>query len=325
MNKILITGGCGYVGSKLVPFLLNKGYEISVIDLMIYGNSLPSHKNLNVYQDDIRNLHMIDDLTKSHDIFIHLACISNDPSFELDPGLGKSINFDCFEDIVKISKKNLIKRFILASSGAVYGINEHKNITEDIETNPITDYAVYKLESEKVLFKYTDDNFVGSAIRSATVCGYAPRQRLDVVVNILTNLAYNKKEISVFGGDQLRPNIHIDDVCEAYLKFIEADKNLINHNFFNICGENHKVSEIADIVKSCMPFEVKIKTTTSDDIRSYHLSSAKIKKVLNFQCSKNIKIAVNDLVKSFKDGLLPNSLTDENYFNVKKMKKINLT
>ncbi len=324
MNKILISGGCGYVGSKLVPYLLDKNYEVSVIDLMIYGNSLPPHRNLKVYKEDIRNINVIDSLTKTNDIFIHLACISNDPSFELNPDLGKSINFDCFEEIVNISKKNSIKRFILASSGAVYGINDSKNITEETITNPITDYAKYKLESEKILFNHTDDNFIGTAIRSATVCGYAPRQRLDVVVNILTNLAYNKKEISVFGGDQLRPNIHIDDVCKAYHNFIQADSRKINHNFFNLCGENHKVSEIAEIVKSCMPFNVSIKTTTSDDIRSYHLSSTKIKEILNFECEKNIKIAVNDLIHSFKTGLLPNSMDNDNYYNVKKMKNINL-
>ena len=173
---------------------------------------------------DIRNKKLLNKITKEQDVVIHLACISNDPSFELNPTLGKSINLDAFEPLVKISKKNKVKRFIYASSSSVYGIKKVKNVIEKMKLSPLTDYSKFKAKCEKILNKYGSDDFIVTTIRPATVCGYGSRQRLDVVVNILSNLAFHNRKITVFGGNQLRPNIHITDMVNVYLKLITAPK-----------------------------------------------------------------------------------------------------
>ena len=227
MEKIFITGGAGYVGSALVPKLLNLGYEVTVLDLMIYGQEvLDDHKKLTKIQGDIRDQDLLKKILPGHKYLIHLACISNDPSFELNPTLGKSINLDAFEPLVKISIKSKIQRFIYASSSSVYGIKKEKNVHENLKLEPLTDYSKFKVDCEKILNNYTSAEFETVIIRPATVCGYAKRQRLDVVVNILTNLAYHKRKITVYGGEQLRPNIHIDDMVNVYLRSITADKKL---------------------------------------------------------------------------------------------------
>ncbi|SVC40155.1 uncharacterized protein METZ01_LOCUS293009, partial [marine metagenome] len=234
MNKIFVTGGAGYVGAVLVPHLLEKGYAVTVLDLMIYGvDVLPTHPNLNSVKGDIRDQALLQELIPGHDAVIHLACISNDPSFELNPELGKSINLDAFRPLVEISRNAGVERFIYASSSSVYGIKDEPNVHEEMTLKPLTDYSCFKADCEKILAEYQSDDFTTVTIRPATVCGYSPRQRLDVVVNILTNLAYHKRKISVFGGDQLRPNIHIADMVEAYMFLLKAPKEKITGKIFN--------------------------------------------------------------------------------------------
>ena len=326
MNKIFITGGAGYVGAVLVPNLLDNGYVVTVLDLMIYGeNVLPSHPNLNAVKGDIRDQALLEKLLPGHDAVIHLACISNDPSFELNPDLGKSINLDAFQPLVEISKSCSVKRFIYASSSSVYGIKDEPNVHEEMVLEPLTDYSQFKADCEKILAEYQSDDFTTVTIRPATVCGYSPRQRLDVVVNILTNLAYHKREISVFGGDQLRPNIHIADMVEAYRVLLNADKEKIAGKIFNAGYENQPVSKIAETVKNVVGEDVKLITTPSDDNRSYHISSQKIKDEIGFETTHTIQDAVEDLCAAFDKGLLPNSLEDEMYFNIKRMQNVELT
>ena len=325
MNKIFITGGAGYVGAVLVPNLLDNGYVVTVLDLMIYGeNVLPSHPNLNAVKGDIRDQTLLQKLLPGHDAVIHLACISNDPSFELNPDLGKSINLDAFRPLVEISKSSNVERFIYASSSSVYGIKDEPNVHEEMELEPLTDYSKFKADCEKILVEYQSDDFTTVTIRPATVCGYSPRQRLDVVVNILTNLAYHKREISVFGGDQLRPNIHIADMVEAYMALLNADKEKIAGKIFNAGYENQPVSKIAETVKNVVGEDVKLITTPSDDNRSYHISSQKIKDELGFETTHTIHDAVEDLCAAFDKGLLPNSLENEMYFNIKRMQNLEL-
>ena len=325
MNKIFITGGAGYVGAVLVPNLLDNGYVVTVLDLMIYGeNVLPSHPNLNAVKGDIRDQALLQKLLPGHDAVIHLACISNDPSFELNPDLGKSINLDAFQPLVEISKSCSVKRFIYASSSSVYGIKDEPNVHEEMVLEPLTDYSQFKADCEKILAEYQSDDFTTVTIRPATVCGYSPRQRLDVVVNILTNLAYHKREISVFGGDQLRPNIHIADMVEAYRVLLNADKEKIAGKIFNAGYENQPVSKIAETVKNVVGEDVKLITTPSDDNRSYHISSQKIKDEIGFETTHTIQDAVEDLCAAFDTGLLPNSLEDEMYFNIKRMQSLEL-
>jgi nucleoside-diphosphate-sugar epimerase len=324
MKKIFITGGAGYVGSVLTPCLIKKNYGVTVFDLMLYGETLIKNKNLRIIKGDIRNLKLLKEAIKGHDIVIHLACISNDPSFELNPTLGKEINLDAFTPLVEISKNLGVRKFIYASSSSVYGIKEEKNVDESMSLEPLTDYSKFKADCEQILLKYNSNDFAAVILRPATVCGYSPRQRLDLVVNILTNLAYHNREITVFGGDQLRPNIHIQDMVRAYELFIETNDKNINGKIFNIGFENSTVNDLALNVKKIIGSDVIIKNLPTNDNRSYHISSKKIENELGFKTEYNILNAIEDLKYAFDNKLLTNCLRNENYFNIKKMQSTKL-
>ena len=328
--RILVAGGAGYVGSKLVPALLEKGYKVTVYDLYLYGDvfkNLEKNENLKQIKADLRNFEQVDKALKKIDAVIHLACISNDPSFELDPALGKSINLDAFEPFVKLAKRNKVKRFIYASSSSVYGIKSEQNVTEDMELEPLTDYSKFKAECEKILMKYKSDHFVCTALRPATVCGYAPRQRLDLVVNILANLAYNTGKVKVMGGDQMRPNIHIDDMVRAYLHVLTAPKAKVQGEIFNVGYHNHTVLDLGQMAAKVMgrKRKVQLEIEKSNDNRSYHVNSDKIKKTIGFEPLYNIEKAIEDLFVAFEKKLLPDALEDKRYFNIKTMKEAKLS
>ena len=320
-----MTGGAGYVGAVLVPQLLSEGHKISVLDLMIYGQDVfQKNKNLQIIKGDIRDKELLRKTISGHDSLIHLACISNDPSFELNPKLGKSINLDSFRPLVEVSRESGIKRFIYASSSSVYGVKKEKKVHENMSLEPLTDYSKYKAECEEIISEYISDEFTTVTIRPATVCGFSPRQRLDVVVNILTNLAFHKREITVFGGDQLRPNIHIKDMAEAYSLLLKAPKDKVIGKVFNAGFENQTVSELAEIVKEIIGKDVNLVKSETDDNRSYHISSAKFKKELGFKTMFTVKDAVKELKHAFLNNLLKDPLTNEMYFNIKRMQSLNL-
>ena len=325
MKRIFVTGGAGYVGAVVVPLLLGKGYEVSVFDLMIYGEDvLEEHPNLTKIKGDIRDKEALKKHIHGHDAVIHLACISNDPSFELNPDLGKSINLDAFRPLVELSKESGVKRFIYASSSSVYGVKAEKDVHEDMLLEPLTDYSKFKAECEKILLEYQDLNFTTVTIRPATVCGYSPRQRLDVVVNILTNLAFHRREITVFGGHQLRPNIHIKDMADAYLLLLRAPKEKVQGKVFNAGYENQTVLELAKTAKDVIGEDVDVVLSETDDNRSYHISSDKFQKELGFSAKHSIKEAIEELKEAFEEGLLQDPLENEKYFNLKRMQSINL-
>ena len=308
-----------------MPHLLEKGLQVTVLDLMIYGAEvLPQHENLTVVQGDIRDQELLRKTLPSHDAVIHLACISNDPSFELNPNLGRSINLEAFRPLVESSRDAGTQRFIYASSSSVYGVKEEPNVHEEMVLEPLTDYSRFKADCEKILAEYQSEDFTTVTIRPATVCGYSPRQRLDVVVNILTNLAYHKREITVFGGSQLRPNIHIADMVQAYVALLEAPTEKIAGQLFNAGYENQSVTELAETVRSVIGEDVRLTVTPTDDNRSYHISSEKIRQELGFVARHSIREAAEDLVKAFERGLLPDSLTNERYFNIKRMQSLQL-
>ena len=323
MKKILLIGGGGYVGSRLVDYL-KLNYEVTVYDLFIYGDTINENKSVFKIKGDIRDLNLLKEIIPKHEIIIHLACISNDPSFDLNPDLGKSINFDPFESLIKISKDNGIKRFIYASSSSVYGIKNENNVDENCSLEPITDYSIFKAKCEEILLKYTDRSFIGTIIRPATVCGYSKRQRLDLVVNILTNFAYNKGEILVYGGSQLRPNINIKDMCRAYIKILESNEQDIKGEIFNVGYENNSVNDLAKIVSENIQKKVLIKNVPTDDNRSYHISSKKILNNIGFKNKFDIKDAVCEIRDAFKKNLFKDPLNNEIYFNIRRMKSLNL-
>ena len=328
IKQVLVTGGAGYVGAVLVPKLLDQGYQVKVLDLFMYGgavlDSVKDHPNLRQVKGDIRDRNLLERVMPGCDAVIHLACISNDPSFELDPDLGKSINFDAFGPLVDVSKDNGVSRFIYASSSSVYGIRDEENVTEELALLPLTDYSKYKALCEEVLLKKREPGFVPLVLRPATVCGYSPRLRLDLTVNILTNLAVNNRNITVFGGDQKRPNIHIDDVTDLYVRSLEWPEESIDGKIFNAGHENHTVAQIAETVRKGVGEDVSISQVPTDDHRSYHISSDKIRIELDFVPSRNIDDAVSDLMSAFSLGKIPNPLTGANYYNIKTMQALNL-
>jgi nucleoside-diphosphate-sugar epimerase len=328
MRKVLVTGGAGYKGCILVPKLLKAGYAVTVYDLMLFGDEgLPRHKNLKVLKADVRDTATFTRAVRGMDAVIHMAAIANDPSFELDPALSRSINYDCFEPMVVASKAAGVQRFIYVSSSSVYGVSDAPEVTEEHPLVPLTDYNKYKGLCEPLLLRHQSSDFTTVIIRPATVCGYSPRTRLDLTVNILTNHAVNNGLITVFGGEQKRPNIHIEDVTDLYVDLLEMPAAKIAGQTFNAGYENHTIAQLANMVKEVVEREmphkapIQIRTTSTNDPRSYHVSSKKIAAHLGFVPKRSIADAVKDLCDAFKAGKLPNSLADERYFNVKCMKK----
>jgi len=255
---------------------------------------------------------------------IHLACISNDPSFELNPTLGKSINFDAFRPLVKASKRNGIERFIYASSSSVYGIKDEDEVTEDLSLEPLTDYSKYKSLCEDILFEERCPGFNALIISPATVCGYSKRVRLDLTVNILTNHAINNRKIKVFGGSQKRPNINIEDMTNLYVECLGYPLHKIDGKVYNAGYENHSLNDIAQIVSKTVGKDISIQVEPTDDLRSYHVSSKKINKELGFIPKYSIEDAVESLVNAFKREEIPEPMTNNVYYNIKTMQQINL-
>lgn len=332
IKTVVVTGGAGYVGTVLVPKLLDKGYKVRVIDLFLFGDYLPKNNpNLESVKGDIRDQALLKTIMKDADAVIHLACISNDPSFELNPNLSKSINYDCFEPMVKIAKESGVKRFVYASTSSVYGVSDAPNVTEEHPLIPLTDYNKYKGMCEPHLLKYQSPEFTTVIIRPATICGYSPRLRLDLSINILTNHAVNNRKIKVFGGKQMRPNLHIDDVAELYRDLLEMPAEKIAGQIFNAAYENFSIADLALMAQRIVTREmptlspIELETTPSNDNRSYHVCSDKIKKVLGWEPKRTLEDAVVGLCEAFSAGKIPNSMTDNRYFNVKAVQDSQLT
>lgn len=327
--RVLITGGAGYIGSVLVPELVQQGYPVTVLDTFWFWNSpqeyqkalgLEGVETLRLISGDIRSPEKVwESLADCHSV-IHLACISNDPSSELDPAFTHNVNYVGSTTVIDLAKKKGISRFIYASSSSVYGIKKEPNVTEDLALEPLTQYSKLKVEIERYLLGRLSDNFKGVILRPSTVCGYSPRQRLDVVVNILTNLAINKGRIKVLGGTQLRPNIHIKDMARAYELLLEAPLEKINGKIYNAGDENLTVMQIAELVRAVIG-KVAIETQETNDPRSYHVNSDKIKQEVGFTLHHSVEESIRDMKEAFAQGKIPNP-DDERYVNMKRMKTI---
>lgn len=324
--NVLVTGGAGYVGSALVPRLLGAGHRVTVLDLFIYGEDVlaphSGHLGLRQIKGDIRDAGAVKGALVGCDAVIHLACLSNDPSCDLDPVLGRSINLDPFRPLVRAAKAAGVKRFVYASSSSVYGIKDEPEVTEEMTCGPLTDYSRYKALCEDILVEEREPGFVAVILRPATVCGYAPRLRLDLTVNILTSHAVNKRRITVFGGSQKRPNLHIDDMVALYLFLLQCPGEDIDGQTFNAGYENHSVMEIAEMVRGVVGDHIEIEVTPSDDLRSYHVCSEKLHRQLGFRPRRSIPDAVSGLVDAFSAGKVPGALNNSRYFNIKRMREL---
>ncbi|MFQ5737787.1 MAG: NAD-dependent epimerase/dehydratase family protein [Acidobacteriota bacterium] len=331
MGTVLVTGGAGYVGAVLVPRLLAGGYAVRVLDLYIFGqqvfDALKDHPGLEQCKGDIRDEALLERLLPGCDAVVHLACISNDPCFELNSALSRSINYDAFAPLVRISKASGVRRFIYASTSSVYGLSEAENVTEDHPLVPLTDYNKYKGLCEPILLDHQSRDFTTVVVRPATVCGFSPRQRLDLTVNILTSHAVNRGRMTVFGGAQMRPNIHIEDVVDLYVMLLRLPEERIAGKIYNAGYQNLTVAEIADRVGGVVQRErpdrgkIEIVTTPSEDRRSYHISSERIRRELGFTPRRTIEDAVRDLLAAFREGRIPNPMSDSRYYNIRTMKE----
>jgi len=304
IKSVLVTGGCGYVGSKLVPELLNSGYHVYVMDWMIYGNHLPFDRNLSCYNLDLRNCdavrHLIQKI-KPHAV-IDMASISNDPMGDLEPSLTRAVNVDAQKNLIDVCITNKVKRFIFASSSSVYGVNDDPNITEDTQLAPVSLYSETKAIIESYLGQKTSEEFVTVTLRPATVCGYSPRQRLDLIVNLLTFKGCYDGKIVIEGGERVRPHIHIDDMVDAYQTVLEADSKIITGKTYNCGGETLSLMDLGKKVQTYVKCDIE--TAIGPDKRSHSLNSERIQKELGFSFKRTVDMAIQDLLFAFENYLI---------------------
>lgn len=313
--NILVTGACGYKGSVLVPLLLGNYHNVFAYDSEWFGNFLLPHPNLAYQKKDIRHFHQDD--FKDIDVVIHLANVANDPAVELNPALSWEVNVLCSQQICEYAMRSNVKHVIYASSGSVYGLKDEPNVTEDLSLVPISTYNKTKMVAERVFLSYSD-SFQVHCVRPATVCGVSPRMRLDVAVNMLTHQALTKHEITILGGNQTRPNIHIDDIANLYLHLIN-NADSIPSGCYNAGFENISIRDIATMIQSKIPCNLIFKE--SNDPRSYRQDSSKIL-ATGFKPVKSVKAAIDEIVSSFESGALPQG---DNCFTVKWMKSNNFS
>jgi nucleoside-diphosphate-sugar epimerase len=330
---VLVTGGAGFVGAALVPQLLAEGYRVRVLDLYLYGSrvfdDLRPNPDLLELEGDIRNRELVRRAVKGAEAVLHLACISNDPSFELNPSLGRSINFDAFEPLVDESVSAGVRRFIYASSSSVYGISDAEKVDEDHPLDPLTDYSKYKAMCEPILLSRQSKDFTTLVIRPATLCGYTRRLRLDLTVNILTAHAFHNGRIRVFGGSQQRSHLHVADMCRYYLNLLQRDPLEIAGNIYNTSYRNDRVGDLAEMVRAIASERLKrpieIETVPTDDQRSYRVTSEKIREELGLVPESTIEDAIVELLDAFSEGRVPRAMEDDLYYNVRRMKRVSLS
>lgn len=327
--NVAITGGAGYVGSALVPELLRHGYTVTVPDLFLYGEevfgALRDHPALRCLRLDIRDEAVLTEALQGAEAVIHLACISNDPSVELDPALGRSVNYDAFPGLLRAVRRNGVRRFMYASSSSVYGLKTEPEVTEGMSCEPLTDYSRYKLLCEELLRKEGGGHGEWVIVRPATICGYAPRLRLDLTVNLLTIQALVNRRVTVFGGAQRRPNLNIRDMVAVYLRLLEAPASAVHGQVFNVGYDNRTVLELAELVRRRVGDPgVRIVVEPTDDVRSYHINSDRIRTTVGFAPRWTIEEAIDSLVVAYRDGKIQEPLTNPRYFNVKMMQALKL-
>jgi nucleoside-diphosphate-sugar epimerase len=307
--KILVTGACGYKGTVLVPKLLAQGHEVVAFDIMWFGNFLQPHPKLRVVKGDVRDIEAVP--LDGVEAIIHLSSIANDPCGDLDPKLTWEVSCLATMQLADRAVRRGIKRFLFASSGSVYGVKDEPQVTEELELTPISEYNKTKMVAERVLLGYADEMIV-QIIRPATVCGFSPRMRLDVSVNMLTMQALTRERITVFGGQQTRPNIHIDDITDVYLFMLKHPEH---EGIYNAGFENVSIMQIAERVLEHAPAQITV--SASNDPRSYRVNSDKLLKA-GFKPKKTVNDAIRELVHKFRIGELKD---EERFHNLKWMQR----
>jgi nucleoside-diphosphate-sugar epimerase len=307
--RILVTGACGYKGTVLVPKLLAAGHDVLALDIMWFGNFLHPHPKLQVVKGDVRDIDAIS--LDGVDAIVHLSSIANDPCGDLDPKLTWEVSCLATMQLADKAVRKGVRRFVYASSGSVYGVKDEPQVTETLELKPISEYNKTKMVAERVLLSYADDMVV-QIVRPATVCGYSPRMRLDVSVNMLTMQALTREEITVLGGAQTRPNIHIDDVTDLYLFMLEHPEHT---GIYNAGFENLSIMDIARRVTEHAPAKITVKD--SNDPRSYRVNSDKLLKT-GFRPKKTVDDAIREIVHRFRLGELKD---EDRYYNLRWMQR----
>jgi len=326
-RKVLVIGGGGYVGTELQGFLLGKGFQVRVLDTFWYKDGMQTElakvfeSGIEYIRADVRDKPAMISSMVGITHCIHLACISNDPSYELDPKLSESINYLAFKTFVDALNQSGIQRVIYASSSSVYGVKTEPNVTEELSCEPRTDYSKFKVACEADLLSNVRRGITVSILRPSTVCGVSNRQRFDLVVNALTINALVNGVINVDGGEQYRPNLHIKDMLRAYATLLDAESTLINQEVFNVAGENLKVIDIARKVQQKINKSIEIKIIQVIDDRSYRVSGEKILRVLKFSPEFQVDDAIEDIKQAYLAGKFDNT-TDDKYYNLKTMKRI---
>lgn len=317
-QRVLISGGGGFVGTVLTQRLLSLGHDVRVLDTFWFGDFIPAHQRLTKVRGDMRDGALVDRVLDGVDSVIQLACLSNDPTSDLDAGLTRAINYDACADIVDRAKASGVSRFIYASSASVYGVREEADITEDMRLEPITLYSQYKADIEQIAFDAGSDRFTTVAVRNSTVCGYSPRMRLDLILSIFVMAAMKKGVITIEGGTQLRPLIHMEDLVDLYVRLLDADRAAIHQQAFNISSDNYRVDAVARMVQAKLPCRLEFASFT--DPRSYHVNTDKARRVLGYTTSRSIESAVDEIKDALNRGLIQE--TDSRCYNIRHVKHL---
>jgi len=317
-STVLVSGGGGFVGTVLTDRLLNLGHRVKVLDTFWFGDFLPAHSRLTKIAGDMRDARAVNTALEGVDTVIQLACLSNDPTSDLDPELTKSINFDACRDIIHAARDKGVRRFVYASSASVYGVRDEPNIVEDMALEPITLYSRYKAEIEDELFAIGDPNFTTVAVRNSTVSGFSPRMRLDLIISIFVRAALRKGLITIEGGNQLRPLIHMQDLVDFYVLLLDADHAKIHNQAFNVSSDNYKVIDVAKMVQERISCELAFAGFT--DPRSYHVDTSKVERMLGYRPSRTIESAIEEVRAALVDGRIDDE--DPRCYNIRHMKTL---
>jgi nucleoside-diphosphate-sugar epimerase len=317
-STVLVSGGGGFVGTVLTDRLLALGHEVRVLDTFWFGDFLGERERLTKITGDMRDPRAVNAALEGVQTVIQLACLSNDPTSDLDPDLTKSINFDACRDIIHAARRKGVRRFIYASSASVYGVRDEPNIVEDMRLEPITLYSRYKAEIEDELFAIDDPGFTTVAVRNSTVSGFSPRMRLDLIISIFVRAALRKKLITIEGGNQLRPLIHMQDLVDFYVLLLNADHASIHRQAFNVSSDNYKVIDVAKMVQERIPCEFAFAGFT--DPRSYHVDTGKVERMLGYKPSRTIESAIDEVAAALIDGRIDDD--DPRCYNIRHMKTL---